>query len=95
MDSKTDKVPMPPTKTKLFKSISFWSTILVTLDKKVQALSEKRCYGTIGLHIKIHSGRIVQVVWKDEVYANELVDKAGGTNPVIEKELKPEASKGS
>lgn len=89
MNKDTGQVPMPPTdkKTVLYKSISFWSSILVTLDRKIQTLSEQMGYGKIGLTVHIHKGKIQKVSWNDEVYDNDLVSKAGEVNSYIHEEM--------
>jgi len=63
------KVPIPPIEPKqqLYQSIPFWSSILIILDKKIQQLCEEHGYGIIGLKIEIVNGKIVRIVWNDEI----------------------------
>ena len=80
------KIPTPPVpeKTSLYKSIGFWSTILLTLDKKLQHLSEQYGYGEINLTLAVHRGKVTRIIWNDKIYDNELVSIAGGTNDIVE-----------
>ena len=75
IDSK--KVPMPPVpeKVDLFLPITFWSEILVTLDKKVQTLSQNYGFGQINVTIVVHDAQVKEVKFNDEIRIRGLIEK--------------------
>ena len=66
MDDKKD-VP----KVKLYGGIDYWSKILVTMDKKLEAICENYGYGEIGLTIVIHNGKIMYSLFTDQIKVKE------------------------
>ena len=72
-----DKIPMPPVtgSKKLFKSIKFWSEILVNLDKQFQFMEENMCYGKISLEFKFWGGKMTDktsiILTNDKVMKEE------------------------
>lgn len=87
-----EKIPIPqlPTdvKVELNKSLTFWSAILIVLDKKLQSLENTYGFGEIGLKLIVHRGKLAKIVWEDKVFDNELVKKGGGTNYTLNQDIK-------
>lgn len=75
-DSK--KIPMPPLpdKVDLFLPLTFWSEILITLDKKLQALSQNYGYGSVKITIVVHDGEVKEVNFDDNIRIRGLVEKS-------------------
>ena len=60
---------------KLFLPVNFWSTILASLDSKVQALSESYGFGEVSLKLIIHRGKVTEIYFNDEVRIRGLVEQ--------------------
>ena len=69
--------PPPPLKEELYVPASFWLEILSHMDRKIRALCEEFGYGEIGLTIRVHKEKIMEVKFTDEVRIRGLVEKAG------------------
>lgn len=70
-------IPPPPlVKPNLFLPLSFWSEIMVHLDKKVETVIKHYGYGKIGMQIKIHKSEIIEVAFSDDISVRGLVEKA-------------------
>jgi hypothetical protein len=63
-------------KVNLHLPLSFWSEILMTIDRKVQTICENYGYGKVGMSVIIHKGKVIDVVFDDEIRVRGLVDKA-------------------
>lgn len=87
-----EKIPIPQLpqdeKVKLNKSLTFWSSILIVLDKKLQSLEENYGFGEIGLTIVVHRGEMAKIIWQDKIFDNELVKKGGGKNYIADRDMK-------
>ena len=70
---------------KLFLPVNFWSTILASLDSKVQALSESYGFGEVSLKLIIHRGKVTEIYFNDEVRIRGLVEQHEKPNEKIEK----------
>lgn len=68
------KVPMP-SKTNLYLPVKFWSTVLASLDSKVQGVCESYGFGIINLRIVIHNKRVSDIYFNDEVRIRGLVEQ--------------------
>ena len=68
-------VPMPTGKVNLYLPITFWSEILVHIDRKTEMLEKNYGYGKINVCLTVHDGKITDVIFTDEVRIRGLVDK--------------------
>jgi len=59
-------------KVKLYVPIEFWTNILMTLDKKVEVISQQYGYGKVNLQLTIQNGCITQTIFTDEVIVRSL-----------------------
>jgi len=75
-------------KVRLNKSLSFWSDVLITLDKKLKTVEESYGFGEISVTFKIHRGRVNRVIWVDTISDMSMVKKAGGVNEQIKLDKK-------
>jgi len=73
-----NKIPTPPLpdKVDLFLPLNFWSEILITLDKKLQALSTGYGYGSVKITITVHDGEVKEVMFDDNIRIRGLVEKS-------------------
>jgi hypothetical protein len=69
--------PPPPKKDELYVSANFWLEILTHMDKKIRVLCEDYGYGKVGLTIKVHKEKIMEVEFDDNVRIRGLIEKAG------------------
>jgi len=85
MIMKPNKIPIPPLppKSNLYKPISFWADIMLTLDKKIQYMEENMAFGEVGVTFKLWRGKVTDITWTDHVNDKLSVDKIGGKNTVI------------
>lgn len=58
-------------KVKLFGGIDYWSKVIITLDKKLEMISQNYGFGEIGLTIIIHNGKIMYSLFTDEIKIKE------------------------
>ena len=70
------KIPPPPPVTP-YVPIEFWSDVLINLDKRVKIVAEDFGYGEVGLIIKIHKEKILEVKFTDEIRVRNIIAKAG------------------
>jgi len=49
------------------------------LDRKLNALTDVYGFGAINLKLEVHNGKVVSVVFNDEIKVRGLVEKANGT----------------
>lgn len=73
---------MPPVSgsKKLFKSIEFWSGILVNLDKQFQFMEENFCYGKISLEFKFWGGKMTDKT--SSIIVNDKILKENKSTPL-------------
>jgi hypothetical protein len=74
MDKTSENKPLPQP---LFVPIEFWSEIMLNLDKRVKVVTEDFGYGEVGLIIKIHKEKILEVKFTDEIRVRGIIAKAG------------------
>lgn len=72
-----EKIPMPPVKADFKYPMSFWSEIVMHLDKKAQVISDDYGWGKINLTLIIQGGKVTQVVFNDEIRVSKLEEKLG------------------
>ena len=74
----SNQIPLPPlpTKVELFMPIEFWSEVLMTLDKKIQAVAQIYGFGKVSLTVSITNGGITEVSFDDNIRIRGLVEKA-------------------
>lgn len=70
------KIPPPPPIVP-YVPIEFWSDVLINLDKRVKTVIEDFGYGEVGLVIKIHKEKILEVKFTDEIRVRNIISKAG------------------
>ena len=72
------KIPLPPLppKVELYMPLEFWSEILITLDKKTQAIAQTYGFGKVSLTLSITNGGITEVSFDDQIKIRGLVEKA-------------------
>jgi hypothetical protein len=83
-----NKIPMPPTpdKVDLFLPITFWSEILMSLDRKTQVLSKEYGFGEVNMKLIVHNGTVVEVVFNDMIRMKGLSKTSDRPRPhVVEK----------
>ena len=62
-------------KTNLYLPMSFWSSILATLDMKIENLSKTYGFGQINLSLIVHNGKVSEIYLTDEVRIRGMVEK--------------------
>jgi len=84
------KIPIPPLppKTTLNKPINFWSSVLLTLDRKLSTMEEIHGFGEINLTLTVHRGKLTKIMWSDKIFDNDLVELGDGMNKIIKEEVK-------
>ncbi len=75
MNNNTKMPPLPPRK--LFVPIEFWSEIMLNLDKRVEVVTNDFGFGEIGLIIKIHKEKVMEVEFSDKIRVRNIISKAG------------------
>ena len=54
-------------KVALYLPLSFWSKILITLDRKIHSMADMYGYGSVSMQVVIRKGAIKDIVFNDEV----------------------------
>ena len=62
-------------KTNLYLPMSFWSSILATLDMKIENLSRTYGFGQVNLSLIIHNGKVIEIYLTDEARIRGLLEK--------------------
>ena len=68
------KTPMPPLSS-LFLPVSFWSDVVVNLDKRAEMVIANG-YGDIAVTIRIHQGKITGIIFNENVSLRDTILKA-------------------
>lgn len=58
-------------KVELYLPLSFWSKIMITLDRKIHSLSDMYGFGSVSMQIIIRNGVVKDIVFSDEVRLRE------------------------
>ena len=68
-----NKVPIPPVppKVDLYKPLSFWSRLLLKLDRRIQMMETFYGYGEVSVKFEIRKGQVDRIVWTDIVSEKE------------------------
>ena len=62
-------------KSNLYLPMAFWSSMLATLDLKIENLSKTYGFGQINLSLIIHNGKVTEIYLTDEVRIRGLLEK--------------------
>ena len=62
-------------KSTLFLPIEFWSSIISTVDAKVQTLSEAYGFGTITITFVVHRGKVSEIYFDDRIRLKGMLEK--------------------
>lgn len=58
---------------KMFMPLSWWSQMMMGLDRKIETMSQVYGFGTISLDIEIRNGIVKDVVLRDEIRVRQDV----------------------
>lgn len=76
-------------KTALFLPLSFWSKVILTLDRKVEMLCKQYGYGNVRLDLPIHKHHVLEAIFSDEIRVRGLVRKEEYTVEEVAEVINP------
>lgn len=51
----------------MFQPIAFWSDVIKTLDNRIKIIAQAQRFGETGVNIIVKHGKVVDVIFKEEV----------------------------
>lgn len=71
------KIPMPPVPAReFFIPLSFWTDLIMTLDKRAEMIAEGSGYGVIAIDVKLQNGKVYEVGIEEKTRLRNIVEKA-------------------